>query len=229
MDALLLTYGERFAPAGAVAHVRTGGNDRAAWARSRHAAAVAEFERRGLDRSTAWWVSAALVSQWARETGWGRNEWSCSEGNIRATSAWHGDTMLLQGSDDSAPAPYRAYPVEPNCETGVADAIHLAVDGSHYRSAYERLVASAANGPYVVGNATRYAVPLDLTTWYSDVMYAGWNPWTQAGLDEYRSIAGTVAGIVGAPTHVSTTWRNVVAVGAGAGVVAVLYAAWRGR
>lgn len=229
MDALLLTYGERFLPAGAVAHVRTGGINRAAWTRSRHAAAVAEFERRGLDRSTAWWVAAALVSQWARETGWGRDEWSCSEGNIRATSSWRGDTMLLQGSDDSAPAPYRAYPVEPNCETGVADAIRLAVDGARYRAAYRRLVASAAGGPYVVGNATRYAVPLDLVTWYSELMTAGWNPWTQAGLDEYRSIAGTVAGIVGAPPYVNTTWRNVAAVGAGAGAAAVLYALLRRR
>jgi hypothetical protein len=137
--------------------------------------------------------------------------------------------MLLQGSDDSAPAPYRAYPVEPNCETGVADAIRLAVDGSKYRSSYQRLLASAANGPYVVGNATRYSVPLDLPSWYSDVMHAGWNHWTQAGLDEYRSTAGTVAGIVGAPHYVSTAWRNVAAVGAGAGAAAALYALLRNR
>lgn len=210
--------------------VRTGGGlSRDAWVRSRHGAAYNVLLDRGLEPSLAWWVAATLVAQWVRETGGGRNEWGCSEGNIRATASWDGAVQYLQGGDDATEAPYRAYPTEPNCETGVADAIRLAIDGRLYHPAYLRLLASANGGPYAVGASRQYAVPIDSVQWYANVMRAGWNPYTQAGLDEYRSIAGTVAGIVGAPPYVSSTFGKV-AVGAGVAAFGMaLFVVLRGR
>ncbi len=211
--------------------VRTAaGLSREAWVRSRHGAAYNVLLGRGLEPSLAWWVAATLVAQWLRETGGGRNEWGCSEGNIRATAAWTGAVQYLQGGDDAREAPYRAYPTEPNCETGVADAIRLAIDGRLYHPAYLRLLASASGGPYIVGSsAHQYAVPLDSVQWMSDVLHAGWSPWSEAAIDEYRSIAGTVAGIVGAPPYVPSAWGKV-AVGAGVAAVGMaIYGVLRGR
>lgn len=72
-------------------------------------------------------------------------------------------------------------------------------------------------------------MPLDSVQWMADVLRAGWSPLTQSAIDEYRSIAGTVAGIVGAPPYVPSAWGKV-AVGAGVAAVAVaLYGVLRGR
>ena len=205
----------------------TGGNDRTAWIRSRHAAAVEALQRRGLSYTQAWWAAVALLGHWIRETGWGRSEHQFSVGNIRATSAWNGRVQYLQGGDDAAPAPYRAYG---SVAEGVENAVKLAVDSSLYRHAFQQLLASESGGPYVVNYGTKsVAFPIDAPAWYSALAHAGWHPWTAEGMAEYRGTVIAAAQAVGAPPYVSSTFGKV-AVGAGVAAVGMaLFVVLRGR
>lgn len=191
---------------------RTGnGNDRVAYVKARHAAAVAVLREMGIGAVIAWAMAIALVAHWVREGGWGRNEWRFNVGNIRARG-WDGETVLLKGGDDPEPRPYRAYT---SAEEGVRDAIRLASTGPTtrarpqgiYRPAWEHLLASGGT---------------DGLGWYDRLMKAGWHPWSQDGLDEYRSIHRTVSGFVGHAAPLAGALLVVVVMGGlalGAGLV----------
>lgn len=144
---------------------QTGGHDAHAWTRSRYAAAVSVLRALGLDDATARRVAIALVAQWARETGWGRAEWGFNVGNIKASN-WAGDYHRL--SDGSY---YRSHAT---IEDGVRDAINLHRN-ARYGEAFNYLVSSG-----------------DPVGWYDRIMRAGYHPWSQAALDEMRSIASRV-------------------------------------
>ncbi len=155
------------------------------WTVSRHAAAVQELLARGLDLATAWRVALALVAHYARECGWGKAEWNWSLGNIRWTRGWP-KAHMLHGGDDSEPRPYRAYD---SLAAGVADAVRLASSGPKTERHPNGIYADA--WAFLVGGG-------DPVQWYDKLMHAGWHPWSTAGLNEYRSIHGTVQGWCGA-------------------------------
>jgi len=173
------------------------GGDRAAWMRLVHAAAVAVLSERGLDPVRAWWCAIALVTHWARETGYGRSMWAFNVGNIRATAAWSGDVVRLEGADDlNGPAPYRAYA---SMEAGVRDALRLAVDGSRYAPAWAYLLGSFGRlWPHAYGSRVT-EVPCDAAGWYARLMRAGWHPYSDASLDDYRGVIPAVVAAVGSP------------------------------
>ena len=233
MDALLLTYGTppSWNASGAVsAGVHTArGLTREQWVRSRHAAAVKALEDIGIPYAQAWWVAVALMGHWSREVGAdGHAELDCAVGNIRASTDYP-LVHYLQGSDDVRPAPYRAYPADPNCEAGVADSVRLAAQGSRYRPVMQALLASESGGPYVVTYGSRsIAFPIDAENFYRRLMLAGWHPYSDAAMAEYRGTVTSVARIVGAPPFVASPWGKAVL---GAGVTtllgAIVYAAWR--
>lgn len=165
---------------------RTGGTDRAAWVRARHATAVTVLREMGFAAAVAWAMAIALVSHWVRECGWGRSEWRFNVGNMRA-AGWTGDTVLLHGGDDSEPRPYRAYESEAE---GVRDNIRLASSGKKTRTHPEGIYVPAWRH-LIASNGT------DGLGWYDLLMKGGWHPWSQNGLDEYRSIHRAVTGMVG--------------------------------
>ncbi|MFO0610670.1 MAG: hypothetical protein U0324_46340 [Polyangiales bacterium] len=102
------------------------------------------------------------------------------------------------GSDDpEGGAPYRAYA---SLDDGAAAAIALAADGSRYRAGFAALVASCSGGPYAVRYEEREAsIGADAVTWYGALMRAGWHPYSEASLQDYRGVVVAVAGIVGGP------------------------------
>lgn len=175
-----------------------------------------------MNHEQAWWAAIALLGHWIREVSHGRSEHNFAVGNIRATNAaWpNGLVHYLQGGDDAQPAPYRAYA---SVDAGVEDSVRLAVDGSRYRPAMQRLLASESNGPYVVSYGSRSVqFPVDVVQWYADLMNAGWHPYTDAGLDEFRSTVISAAQAVGAPPA-SSAWGTAML---GAGVVTLGGALW---
>lgn len=216
-----------YTPAGALM-VSTGRDlGREAWIRTRHAAAVRALTRRGIPTSLAWWAAMALVGQWADETGWGRAEWDYALGNIRATTAWTGPVHYLQGNDDAAPSPYRAYN---SLDDGAEDAVRLAVDGPRYRPAFLALLASArARAPYVVATEGRVvAFPIDVVQWHADLTRAGWHPYSEASQTTFRSTVTRVASVVGAPPLPPPS-RALSTLAGAAAATAALAAWWHWR
>jgi hypothetical protein len=177
-----MLVGTVFRPAGAASAVigpthTIGSLSREDWYRTRHAAAVEYLTSRGMEPALAWWVAVALLGHWAHETGHGRAELDYALGNIRAPASWNGAVHYIQGSDDAAPAPYRAYTT---LAEGVADSASLAIDGTRYRPAFNALVASRNGGPYVVtGDGRSVAFPIDVVQWYADLTRAGWHPYSE--------------------------------------------------
>lgn len=227
---LLASYGTAtagHAPAGALM-VPTGRElGRETWIRTRHAAAMRALLRRGLPPALAWWVAMALVAQWAHETGYGRAEWDYALGNIRATSAWTGPVHYLQGSDDAAPAPYRAYAT---LDEGAEDAVRLAVDGPRYAPAFHALLTSGrTGGPYVVATEGRVvAFPVDVDRWHADLTRAGWHPYSEASQATFRSTVTRVAQTVGAPPPAAPS-RALPVLAGGVAATAALAAWWHWR
>jgi len=158
---------------------------RRAWVRTRHAVLVRAVLARGLPFETAWTVGLALIAHYVRECGWGRAEWNWSLGNIRWTQGWP-KAHLLHGGDDSEPRPYRAYD---SLDAGAADAVRLASTGPKTRAHPNGIYADA--WAFLVGGG-------DPVEWYDKLMHAGWHPWSEAALGEYRSIHATVTGWCGA-------------------------------
>lgn len=199
------------------------GLSRQDWIRSRHAAAVAALEARSVPPELAWWAAVALMGHWANETGWGRAETDYALGNIRTSPDWTGDVHYLQGSDDAAPAPYRAYA---SLDEGVEDNVRLATGTnrtgelaarSRYQPAFLALLASAPGGPYVVSADGRtVAFPIDVVRWYADLTHAGWHPYSEASMQTFRGTVTRVAETVGAPPP-----RAVITPGRVAGFVGV--------
>lgn len=188
---------------------------RKAWVREVHASAARTLVARGLGAAAAWWCALAFVSHWVRETGWGDRMAGNNVGNIRASRGWTGPTVTQRGSDDpEGGAPYRAYAT---LDEGAAAAIALAADGSLYRAGFAALVASCSGGPYVVRYEGREAsIGADAVTWYAALMRAGWHPYSEASLEDYRGVVVPVAGIVGGPPVVVP-----LAVGFGLGAFAL--------
>jgi hypothetical protein len=178
------------------------GLSRAEWVRSRHLAAYRALRDLGLSPEQAWNVATALTAQWTRETGWGRAEYDFALGNIRWTPAWNGATHYLQGNDDASPAVYRAYPT---LDAGVRDSVRLLALDRRYRPAFLRLVASN-----------------DAVRWYSEIMRAGYNPWSQHGVDEFASLVGPISRIVGNVIPAETPTAAKVFLGASIAVAAGL-------
>lgn len=152
---------------------RTGGTDAHAWTATRFSA-LRDFltAARGLDAARAAAVAAAVVAHWARETGWGRAEWLYNVGNIRAFHGWTGRYQVLPDG-----LSYRAYAT---LRDALADTVAL-LEAPRYRAAWDQLAAD--------GDGAR---------WYDALMRAGWHPWSQASVDEYRAVRATVRDRVGA-------------------------------
>jgi hypothetical protein len=191
------------------------------WYRTRHAAAVDALRARGLSLEDAWWVAMALVAHWAHETGHGRGESDYALGNIRATPSWAGPVHYLQGSDDlDGPRPYRAYR---SLAAGVDDSVRLATgieaDGtfagsSRYRPALVKLLASKANGPYVVSADGRTGTfPLDVVEWYADLTRAGWHPYSEDSQYIFRSTVTRALNYIGGPPAVTSPFVKGFALG----------------
>lgn len=179
---------------------RAAGLDQAAWTRARYAAALARLSA-SYDPAVAAHMATALVTQWALECGWGRAEWDFNLGNITPGSNYQGDVHRLSNG-----RLYRAYA---SLDAGLTDTLRLL--GSHlYAAAFARLAAGA-----------------DPVDWYSDLMHAGWNPWSQRDLDEYRGTLASVRRILGAPASPSLattpaqprTALTLLALGAAVGTV----------
>lgn len=174
----------------------TGGPTRRAWVQSRHAACVAELMARGVDFAVAWDVAVAIVAHWTRETGWGDHEHNFAIGNARAGAAWTGDVFYQQGDDDPVPAPYRAYAT-------LAEAVRNAVGlltARRYAKTLAALVRSVATGARTrVTYRGEFDVVGDPVAYYRDLMVAGWHPYSDASLDDYRGVLKTVAAWVGRP------------------------------
>jgi hypothetical protein len=173
---------------------------RRAWVRTRHVAIVRAIMSRNVPFEAAWRMGLALVAHYVRECGWGRAEWNWSLGNIRWTRGWP-KAHMLHGGDDTEPRPYRAYD---SLEAGAEDAVRLASTGPKN--------AAHPNGIY----APSWAKLLDggdAVQWYDGLVRAGWHPWSQAGIDEFRSIYGTVRG-----------WCGEAPPAGGAGALAALLA-----
>lgn len=155
---------------------RAAGLTQNAWTRSRYDAALARLSV-DHDAATAARMATALVTQWALECGWGRAEWDFNLGNITPGSSWRGDVHRLSNG-----RLYRAYA---SLDAGLTDTLRLL--GSHlYAAAFARLAAGA-----------------DPVDWYSDLMHAGWNPWSAETLDTYRGTLASVRRILGAPASPS--------------------------
>lgn len=166
------------------------------WIRTRHAAAMRAFLRRGVDASAAWYAAGALVAHWAHETGWGRAEWDFALGNIRANAGWTGLVHYLNDSNGmNPPRPYRAYAT---LDEGAEDAVRLAVDGPLYRPSFLALLSSAQRGPFTVQVDGRTAVlPLDAVQWYADLTRAGWHPYSEQSQYVFQSTLTRVAETMG--------------------------------
>ena len=180
---------------GAPEHATT--SERRAWVRSRHAACVAELMARGVDFPVAWDVAVAIVAHWVRESGWGRKEWNFNVGNMRKGRGWTGDVHLLQGGDDPAPAPYRAYG---SLAEGVRNHVGL-LTVNRYDQVLGALVRSVATGERtsVRYGGAEFDVVGDPVTYYRDLMVAGWHPYSDESLDDYRGVLKTVTAWVGRP------------------------------
>lgn len=210
------------------------GMTRDRWYATRHAEAVQYLTSRGLDPQRAWWAAVALLGHWAHETGHGRHETDYALGNIRANASWRGLVHLLQGDDDRAPAPYRAYA---SLREGVADNASLAVDGARYAPAFRALLASWGRGPFVVTSSNRtVAFPMDVVQWYADLTRAGWHPYSEESQATYRGtvtmaaaslLAAQGAAAQGGASTTSGAGRAALAVLGGLGVAAGGYGAWR--
>ena len=160
-----------------------------------HAACVRVLLGEGLDAAAAWWVAVALVSHWARETGHGRAMYAYNVGNMRAAN-WGGAVVLLQGGDDAAPSPYRAYD---SLDDGVRDTLRL-LHARRYAAAWAALVASDGRGPYTITYGAQTAsLRVDAAGWYRAIMIAGWHPYSDAVLREYGGVVLMVLRSVGTP------------------------------
>ncbi len=155
-----------------------------AWVVTRHAALVRDLLGRGVPFERAWAMAIAIVAHYVRECGWGRAEWNYSVGNVRWTRGYP-KAHLLDGGDDAEPRPYRAFDT---LAEGVADAVRLAMGGPKNDAHPNGIYAPA--WAHLLGGG-------DPVRWYDMLMRAGWHPWSQKGLDEFRNILGTVRGYVG--------------------------------
>lgn len=166
------------------------GADRDAWIRTRHAALVAELERRGI--GNAWNLAMAPVAHWGDETGWGRAEYDYAIGNIRNVGQCP-LAHMLQGSDDAQPAPYCAYR---SLDEGVARTLDLILrrdSRRDYLTAFEYLQSTG-----------------DPVGWFERLLRAGWHPWSQASVDSFRSEYARVRRTVGTAPPPSGTGMGVV-------------------
>ena len=166
-----------------------GGADRDAWIRSRHAALVAELQRRGI--GNAWALAIPPVAHWGDETGWGHSEFSWNIGNIRDVGQCP-RAHLIQGSDDPVPRPYCAYA---SLEEGVARTLDLLL-APRYLPAWQYLEATG-----------------DGEEWFDRLLRAGWHPWSQASMDSFRSEQARVARTVGPAPASTLVWPWVFGVG----------------
>ena len=184
----------------------------------------------------AWWVAIALLGHYAVETGWGRSEYNYALGNIRANN-WTGPVHYLQGNDDAAPAPYRAYPT---LDEGVEDNVRLATGtardgtllaGSRYQPSFLALLRSDGRGPYTVtADGRTVAFPIDAVEWYADLTRAGWHPYSDASQYTYRSTVTKVAQTVGAAPPPGVSVGKAAAVAGGTGLaLGLLWWLWPRR
>jgi hypothetical protein len=116
-------------------------------------------------------AAVSVVAHWARETGWGRSEYGFNIGNIQDSPAWTGARQQLADG-----LWYRAFP---SLAAGV-------------RSTHALLLA-----PRYLPAWTYLQTTGDGLGWYDRLMRAGWHPWSQTALDEYRQIRARVASLAG--------------------------------
>lgn len=170
--ALLLASRGAGASASVTGAPNTGAPPGDAWIRSRWEEARAQLAAAGYAPELAARIAAALVAQWGHETGWGRAEWGHNVGNMKTGgAAWQGATWRY-GTDV-----YRAYPT---LAAGIADHIRLLRSG-RYAAAWQ-LLAQGDDG----------------NAWHDAILRAGWHPWSQTSVDEYRSERARVARVTGA-------------------------------
>lgn len=176
--------------------------DLATWTLTRYHALLGLLQAQGIPNAEN--AAAAVVAHWAREVGWGRDEWAFNVGNIKASAGWHGAAQTLPDG-----RVYRAYP---SLSAGVADTLAL-LESPAYSGAWSYLVATGDGGG-----------------WYDRLMHAGWHPWSQGALDEYASIHARVRRTVELPPVASTatgtpSHAGAMAAGGAVGLAALL--AWR--
>lgn len=183
------------------------GNDplptKSGWVLSRLAMVVRILMAAGMSAPNALKAAIDVVSHWARETGWGRAEWNYNPGNVKSYSDAQERYFLIDstGSHDY----YVSYP---NLYEGALWTLQKASHG-RYADAW-RLVGQGED-------------------WYAALMRAGWHPYTERGLNEFRDVRRRVVDILYTATApqpsapiFSSAWTPVAAVATGA-VIAGAY------
>jgi hypothetical protein len=147
------------------------------WARSRGGILLRLLVARGLPVHTAYVVMTALLAHLWRETGGGRYEFDNNPGNIKASSSWTGFAAYRTNAVDGR-QPYRVYA---SIEEGL--------------NAYLRLLESARYGRALAQLIADRDGERDGERWYAAIMRAGYHPYSENALREWRAIHRRVVGI----------------------------------
>lgn len=146
--------------------------DTADWARSRGGVLLRLLVARGLPAAIAFAVMTVLLAHLWREVGGGRFEFDNNPGNIKATPSWRGHAAYRTNVVDGR-QPYRAY----SSITEGLDAYLRHLENERYGPALAQLIADR-----------------DGERWYAAVMRAGYHPFSDEALREWRSIHRRVVG-----------------------------------
>jgi hypothetical protein len=144
----------------------------AEWARSRGGVLLRLLIARGLPSAVAFAVTTVPLAHLWREVGGGRYEFDNNPGNIKATSRWRGFAAYRTNVVDGR-QPYRAYA----SITEGLDAYLRHLENARYGRALAELIAER-----------------DGERWYASVMRAGYHPFSDEALREWRSIHRRIVG-----------------------------------
>jgi hypothetical protein len=142
------------------------------WAQSRGAVLLRLLIARGLPAAVAFAVMTKLLAHLWREVGGGRYEFDNNPGNIKASPSWAGLAAYRTNVHDGR-QPYRAYA---SIAEGL-DAYLRHLENARYGAALAQLVADR-----------------DGARWYAAVMRAGYHPFSDEALIEWRSIHRRIVG-----------------------------------
>jgi fido (protein-threonine AMPylation protein) len=142
------------------------------WTRSRGAILLRLLVARGLPVAAAFAVMTTLLAHLWREVGGGRYEFDNNPGNIKASSSWAGLAAYRTNVQDGRQL-YRAYA---SIAEGL-DAYLRHLENARYGAALAQLVADR-----------------DGARWYAAVMRAGYHPFSEEALREWRLIHRRIVG-----------------------------------
>jgi hypothetical protein len=111
-----------FAAANEVPRVRTGGDDRNAWARSRYGELVRQIRASGYvpDDAVAAEIALSLLAQWGHESARGANEFNFNLGGWRARK---GDTYFTARDVQTTNSPSYRWTAYPELVTAITDQV----------------------------------------------------------------------------------------------------------